>query len=80
MDHEFGWQVVSFRDLGLPRLTAVKRSALCQQLRPCGLVDGAVYAATAQQSLVGGVYNGIHLHFRDVVSDDLKRHRAPPVV
>ena len=42
MDHEFGWQVVSFRDLGLPRLTAVKRAALCQQLRPGGLVDGCL--------------------------------------
>ena len=32
------------------------------------------HAAAAQQGTVGGIDDGVHVHFRDVVSDDPQRH------
>ncbi len=53
-------------ELGLAGGAAVQLAALLQQLRPCGTVDGPVYAAPAQQGLVGGVDDAVGLRLGDV--------------
>ena len=40
----------------------------------CGTMNAAVHTAATQQRLVGSIDDGVHLHFCDVISDDLKRH------
>ena len=39
-----------------------------------GLPLSLIHISATQQRLVGSVDDGVHLHFRDVISDDLKRH------
>ena len=46
--------------------------------RTCGIMYGKVNTAVAHHFLVGGVYNGINLHFRYVLSDNFKRHILTP--
>ena len=71
MDHIFTGQTVSLRNLCAASLAAVKCPAFRQQLRPRRPVDAAVHTAASQQRVVGRVHNGIHLHFCDVVPDNL---------
>ena len=52
----------------------MERFIFCQQLRSSGTMNAAVHTAATQQRLVGSVDDSIHLHFCDVISDDLKRH------
>ena len=74
MYYIFAGQAVSPRDFGLAGFAPAQGSALRQQLRPRRPVDTAVHAAAAQQALVGRVDDGVHRHFRYVVSYDLQRH------
>ena len=50
------------------------RRTFRQQLRSCSAMNAAVHTAATQQRLVGSVDDGVHLHFRDVISDYMKRH------
>jgi len=43
-----------------------------------GLMDSAVHPAAAPKPAVGGVYNGIAFYLRNIISDDLKRHKLSP--
>ena len=74
VDDELRRQAVAFRDLGLSGFAAVQGAALGQQLRPGGPVDGPVHTSAAQQALVGGVDDGVHLHGGDIVSYNLQGH------
>ena len=71
-------QPVTTGDLCASRFTASQRPALLQEPRAGGAVNTPVDAAPAQQRRVGGVHDGVHLHLRDVVPDDLKRHGKRP--
>ena len=62
------------RQLRLSGLAAAQRAALGQQFGSGRMVDRAVYAASAQQRGLGRIDNGVHLHLRYIVSDDLDRH------
>ena len=72
VDDELRRQTVALGELGLSRFAAVQGAALGQQLRPGGTVDGTVHASAAQQALVGGVDDGVHLHGGDIVSYNLQ--------
>ena len=74
VDDELRRQAVAFCDLGLSRFAAVQGAALGQQLRPGGPVDGPVHTSAAQQALVGGVDDGVHLHGGNIVSYNLQGH------
>ena len=74
MNDIFAGQLVALRDFCAPGFAAVERFTFRQQLRSCSTMNAAVHTAATQQLLVGSVDDGVHLHFRDVISDDLKRH------
>ena len=58
--------------------TGVRKTEMATQYRNCLLytstMNAAVHTAATQQRLVGSIDDGVHLHFCDVISDDLKRH------
>ena len=76
MDHVPAGQVIGGGDFGIAGPAAAQSAAFRQKLRPGGSVDGAVHSAAAQQGFLGGVDDGVHLHFGDIVSDDGKGHNA----
>ena len=76
MDHILAGQPVALRDPGAPGLAAAQCPAFLQQLGAGGAMDTAVDAAAAQKRRIGRVDDGVHVHFRDVIPDDLKGHRA----
>ena len=80
VDHVFGGQTVALGNLRFTRPAAPQGPAFPQQLRPGGMMDGPVHAASAQEGRIGRVYDGVHLHFRNIVSDDLKRHKGHPLL
>jgi hypothetical protein len=51
-----------------------ERAALRVECRARRAMYGKINATVTDHFFVGGVYDGIDLHFRDVLSDDLKRH------
>jgi hypothetical protein len=79
VDDEFAGQVVAPGQLGFAGGAAAQRAAFLQQLRPGGPVDRAIHPATSKQAVVCGVDYGIHPHSGDIVFDNLKRHKNPPV-
>ena len=58
----------------LSRFAAVQGAALGQQFWPGGTVDGTVHTSAAQQALVGGVDDGVHLHGSNIISHDMQGH------
>ena len=74
MDDELRRQTGARSDLGLSWCADVQGASLGQQLRPGGPVDGPVHTSAAQQTLVGGVDDGVHLHGGDIVSYNLQGH------
>jgi hypothetical protein len=74
VDHIFARQAVCAGDLGLASPAAAQRPALSEQFRPRRPVDAAIHAASAQQRFLRRVDDGVHTHFRDVVSNDDKGH------
>ena len=67
-------QAVRAGDLGLAGPAAAQRPALFEQLRPRCTVDAAIHAASAQQRFLRRVDDGVHAHFRNIVSNDDKGH------
>ena len=55
-----------------------QRVAGCSQLRACRKVDAGVRTAAAGIQIVGGVYDGVHLHLGDVLAYDLVWHDFSP--
>lgn len=45
-----------------------------RQLQPGGTVDGAVYTSAAQQTHLGSVDDGVHLHGSNIISHDMQGH------
>ena len=76
VDHMAGGQTISIGNFGLSRPASAQGTALSQQPRPGGAVDGAVYASAPQQALVGGVDDGVNLHGGDVVSHNVQGHET----
>ena len=66
MDHIAAGERESGGNFGLSRFAAVQLAAGGKQLRSGGTVNGAIYAAAAQQRAVGGVDNGIHVGKSDI--------------
>ena len=54
-----------------PRFATAQGAALNQQLRIGGTVDGAVHTTAAQQALLDGVDDSIHLHSGNIISHDM---------
>ena len=71
VDHVPGGQPVTSGDFGVTGGAAVQCPALGQQLGPGDTVNGAINTATAQQGIVGGVDDGIHLQGGDVVFNNV---------
>ena len=80
MDNVFAWQVIATRHLCAARHAAVQRYAFFKQLRPSRAVYAAINAPAAEQGHVSGVNNGVHVHFRNIVSYYPQRHCVPPVL
>ena len=74
MDNILGIKLVSFRDLGVSRITAVKISALFKKLGTCGTVDRTVYSASAEKRIISGVNDRVALESRYISLNDKKRH------
>ena len=74
VDHIFARQAVRAGELGLAGPAAAQRPALLEQLRSRRAVDAAIHAASAQQGFLRRVDDGVHAHFRDIVSNDDKGH------
>ena len=70
VNDEFRREVVALGEPTFADGAAVKRQALIQETAPCCPVDGAVNAGAAQEGLIGGIDNGIHLQRRDVAQND----------
>jgi predicted ABC-type transport system involved in lysophospholipase L1 biosynthesis ATPase subunit len=79
VDHIFTGQAVTPGQLRPAGFAAAQPPAFLQQLRPCGAMNRPVHAATPKQAVVRGVDDGVHLHPGDIVPDNLKRHKNPPV-
>jgi hypothetical protein len=71
VNHVTRRQAEARRDLGISRLAAAKLDTGRAEFRPCSAMDRAVDPATAEQSPVGGVDDGIDLEPGDVALDDL---------
>ena len=75
VDDEGGLQGEARCDDRLPGLDGGKRGAGAGQfLDACRLEDGTAHPAAHPQAGIGGVDDGVTLHGRDVVMDDMKRH------
>ena len=66
MNHIVAGEVVGFGDFSFPWHTTAQRAAFGQKFRPCGTVDGAVHAGTAQQRGLSGVDDSIHMGLRNI--------------
>ena len=74
VDHIPGGKAVTAGYLRFPSFTTAEGSALRQEAGSGSTVNRTVYTATAKQGIVGGVDNGIDMHFGDVVPDNFKWH------
>ena len=74
MDHVPAGQAVGSGDPGLAGGAAAEPPALGQQFQTRRPVDAAVHPAAAQQGRLGGVDDGVHGHFCDIVANDDKGH------
>ena len=78
MNHTSARQMITLRNLRLPRLAAMERPALREELRPRRLMDRAIHPAPTQKCRAGGIHDGIDFHFCNIVSNDLKWHGFHP--
>ena len=78
MDDIFTRKSISFCDFCGSRFTAAKRPTFLQKLWPGGPVDAAIYAPASQKGGVGGIDDGVHMHFSNIIPYDLQRHRCFP--
>ena len=74
VDHIAAGQVIGPGELGMAGFAAPQGAALGQQAGPGGPVDGPVHPQAPQQGGVGGVDDGVHGYFRDVIANDDKGH------
>jgi hypothetical protein len=65
------WQTISTRDFSFAWTTTAQHAAFREQFGACGAVNRAIDAATAEESCVRRVHNGINLELCDVALDDL---------
>jgi hypothetical protein len=65
--------------LGVARPATAELSALPQDRRAAGAVDGAVDAAAAEQRRIGGVHDRMHILLGDVADDELDHDVAGAV-
>lgn len=66
VDDALARQVERVGDFGRASVAASQGTACYQQVGPSGAVDGAVYAATSEQSLVCCVHDGIDFEVCDI--------------
>lgn len=71
VDDVLAGEVIPARDLGLAETEGCEAGALGVQLLARDGMYGEVYAAVADHFFVGGVDDGVHAHFGDVIVDDL---------
>ena len=70
MYHPPGGQPESGRYAGLPRGTAIERTAGRQQFGTGCTMDGAIHTAPPEQRLVGGIDDGVRIQAGDVTDDN----------
>jgi hypothetical protein len=74
MDHMFRRQPISSGDLRLSRPAPMESSAFFQQLFSRRPVDRAVNSASAKQSLIGGVDDGVRRKGGDISANHFDSH------
>ena len=67
-------EIVPSRDLCLAKSERRDASALLIKISSCKSMYGKINSAVSYHLFIGGIYNGVNLHFRYVMSDYLKRH------
>lgn len=70
VNDEFRREVVALGEPTFADGTTIKRQTLVQDAASRRPVDGAVNAGAAQEGLIGGIDDGIHLQRRDVAQND----------
>ena len=70
VNDKFCGQAEARRGFGVACWAAAKRPARGEEFRPCGSVDGAVHAASAEKPVVGRVDDGVYVLFCDVPFDE----------
>ena len=75
MDHIFAWQLISLCYLGTASFASIEHFTFGQEFRAGGAMNAAIYAATTQERTVCGIDDRVNLHFCDVISYDLERHK-----
>ena len=75
MDHIFAWQLISLCYLGTASFAPIELFAFDQEFRAGGAMNAAIYAATTQERTVCGIDDRVNLHFCDVISYNLERHK-----
>ena len=78
MDHIFAWQLISLCYLGTASFAPIELFAFDQEFRAGGAMNAAIYAATTHERTVCGIDDRVNLHFCDVISYDLERHKQTP--
>ncbi len=74
MDNPSRGQAVAAGYLGVTRGAAMKSSAFRKQFRTGCLMNGAVNTASAQQGLIGGIYNGVSRFFGNIALNNGNAH------
>ena len=74
MNDIFARELIAARDFRFAHAASAQRPALCEQLGPCRLVNGAVDADAGAKLSVARVDNGVHVHAGDIIPDDLNGH------
>ena len=75
MDHIFAWQLISLCYLSTTSFAPIEHFTFGQEFRAGGTMNAAIYAATTQEGTVCGIDDRVNLHFCDVISYDLERHK-----
>ena len=70
VDYFLGGQVIAVRYLRLSRLATTQGLAFLEQTGPGGSMNGPVHSATTEQSLVGGIDDGIDLEEGEIALHD----------
>src|ERR1700733_12727286 len=72
VDHIFGRQPKTRRQLGFAGWAALELAAGLQKLRSGGAMDSAVNSAAAQKRAIGGIDDGVQCQAGDIADEDIE--------
>lgn len=67
----FAGELVCVCEFGLSYVTAVELFAFEHKLCAVSRMNGGIYTTAPRKALIRGIDDGVNLHFRDIVSNDL---------